>query len=198
MTVTSYVTKSLVNHKNYKKAVESKNMLCGERASLELIAASAQKKQAESVNKKCMQSKDYKQVLEVGDIGAICVPPNLQGSTDFPYVPVMVTKTHFSKTTGGVKYDLCAQHGYLDGYFFHQMISFEPTMTAAILRIDTSRVDLRKNYVLEMPASFTTIWEERHAADVQKIVHLQKIVNVWPMDGYVEANAIVLVRMGCQ
>jgi hypothetical protein len=106
MTVTPYVTKSLVNHKNYKKAVESKNTLCGKRASLELIVASAQKKQAEIVKNKCMHSKDYKQVLEVGDIGAIHVPPTLQGSTDFPYIPVMVTKTNFSKTTGGVKYGL--------------------------------------------------------------------------------------------
>ena len=48
--VGSYVTKSLRNHKNYQKAHQSKNTLCEKRASLELIASSAQKKQADIIN----------------------------------------------------------------------------------------------------------------------------------------------------
>ena len=66
---------------------------------------------------------DNRNNWEVGDIGAIRVPPNLLGSTDFPFIPVMVTKLHVSKKTGGIKYGLCTQHGYLYGYYYHQMIS---------------------------------------------------------------------------
>ena len=81
--------------------------------------------------------------MEVGDIGAIRVPPNLLGSTDFPFIPVMVTKLHVSKKTGGIKYGLCTQHGYLHGYYYRQMISHEPKMNAAIVNINTSKADFK-------------------------------------------------------
>jgi hypothetical protein len=89
---TSYVTGSLVNHKNYKKALESKHTLCQKRAALELIVSSAQKKQAEIVNRKRLESKHFGSWRH----WVIRVPPILQGSTDLPYVPVMVTKIHIS------------------------------------------------------------------------------------------------------
>jgi hypothetical protein len=58
---------------------------------------------------------------------------------------IMVTKIHISKKTGGIKYGLCTQHGYLQGYYYLQMSSYEPKMNAAIMNINTSKADFKQN-----------------------------------------------------
>jgi hypothetical protein len=71
--------------------VKSKNTLCERRAAMELMAHGGQVRQAEYVNRKRLQSENYKQILEVGDVGVIRVEPNTRGATDHPALPVMVS-----------------------------------------------------------------------------------------------------------
>ncbi len=40
---------------------------------------------------KRIQGKNYKQVLDIGDVGVVQVGKNIWGATDFPWVPITVT-----------------------------------------------------------------------------------------------------------
>jgi hypothetical protein len=94
---TSYIGCTVKQHKHYQKQKFTKMTLCEKRATMELIASKCQKVQGEQVNRKRKLADNYKQVLQVGDIGAVRVPPNVQGSTDFPFLPIMVTDMKMSK-----------------------------------------------------------------------------------------------------
>ena len=108
---------------------------------MELIATASQRKQGEQVNKKRKQAEDYKQILEVGDIGVIRVEGNTRAACDFPFLPVMVTSTHVSAKSGRVKYGICTQHGYLQRQFIREMIDYDEDMTAEVMKIDPTIPD---------------------------------------------------------
>jgi hypothetical protein len=141
----SSMTKNIRGHKDYQKPMNSKNTLCQKRAAMELIAATNQKRQGEKVNKKRKQSNDYKQILEVGDVGLIKVQGNTKAATDHPFVPVMVTSAIVSSRSGKVKYGICSQHGYLKGKFIRQMIDHDEDMTAEVMRIDPNKPGFENN-----------------------------------------------------
>ncbi len=132
----SSMTKNVKCHRQYQKPVSSKNTLCQKRAAMELIAATGQRQQGEQVYKKRKQAKDYKQILEVGDIGVIRVEGNTRAACDFPFLPVMVTSTRVSSKSGRVKYQICTQHGYLLGQFIREMIDYDEDMTPEVMKIN--------------------------------------------------------------
>jgi hypothetical protein len=88
---------------------------------------------------------NYKQVLEEGDIGAIRVPSNVRGSTDFLFVPVMVTHTKMSQRNGTVRYAICTQHGHLEGMYSHKMIEYDAHMTQTTVKIDPNKPGFKNN-----------------------------------------------------
>jgi hypothetical protein len=91
--VDRFIKRTIKQHKMYQNPKASKRTLCEKRASMELIASKYQKKQGEQINKKRAVADNYKHILQIGDIGAIRLPPNVRGATDFPFLPIMVTDT---------------------------------------------------------------------------------------------------------
>jgi hypothetical protein len=123
--VDTFIKWTIKQHKMYRKPKASKTTLCEKRASMELIASKYQKKQGEQISKKHAVAENYKHILQIGDIGAIHVPPNVRGATDFPFLPIMVTDTIMSKPSRMVRYAICTQHRHLEGVYNRDMIEHE-------------------------------------------------------------------------
>jgi hypothetical protein len=90
-------------------------------------------------------AENYKHILQIGDIGAVCVPPNVRGATDFPFLPKMVTDTKMNKTSGIVRYAICMQHGHLEGIYNRDMIEHDAAMTQRIAKIDPTAPGFKNN-----------------------------------------------------
>ena len=68
---TSYIGRTVKQHKHYQKPKFTKTSLCEKRATMELIASKCQKIQGEQVNRNRKLADNFKQVLQAGDIGAV-------------------------------------------------------------------------------------------------------------------------------
>ncbi|MFN9981022.1 MAG: hypothetical protein ACK53Y_13935, partial [bacterium] len=141
----------------YQRPKASKMTLCEKRASMKLIAGKHQKKQGEHVNKKCAEAENYKHVLHIGDIGAVCVPPNVRGATDFPFLSVMVTDTKMSKTSGIVRYAICTPLGHLEGVYNRDMIEHDAAMTQRIVKIDPMAPGFKDNLTASASAIYNRL-----------------------------------------
>jgi hypothetical protein len=115
----------IINHRSYLKPTRSKTTMCSNQAAMESIAYQSQKRQAEKINEARVKDENYKQVLDVGDIGVVYVPPKTRSSCNHPYLPVMVTGTHIAGESHTIAYKICCQYGHLRGVFAREPIRFE-------------------------------------------------------------------------
>ena len=63
---------------------------------------------------------------------------------DHKWLPVMVTKIIIHDSEN-VNYELCTQHGYLEGQFCRNQIYYAEYMTAEVVKIDPTIPNFRRN-----------------------------------------------------
>jgi hypothetical protein len=124
---------------------------------MELIASKYQKIQGEQINKKRAVAENYKHILQIGDIGAIRVPPNVRGATDFPFLSIMVTDAKMSKTSGIVRYAICTQLRHLEGVYNRDMIEHDAAMTQRIVKIDPMAPGFKDNLTASASAIYNRL-----------------------------------------
>jgi len=116
------------------------------RGEIRVQVAAAQKKQAESVNKKRIRS-GYVVDLEIGSVCRIKVEGNTRAATDHPTIPVIVTSCRNSKLQLN-SYTIASRDGHLAGWYARENLEYEPIWNAKMIEIDINQDGFKKDLTI--------------------------------------------------
>jgi len=102
---------------------------------------SGQEQQAVRVNAK--RGKNFKELLQVGDIALIRIEGNTKAATDKATICVKVTRVQgYTSPTSGVvsfKYKVCTRDGFLKKLVHRNTLEYQEQLTAEVMGIDEKK-----------------------------------------------------------